>query len=177
MTRSRFLLAALALLVPGAAFADEPIDTVTVLMKMAEHNTGDPADGKFVQEEYFSANMLLRFFSKDFNTAYGEAFLRANAKRDELMIDWDPIVGGQDSCPLKDISYGKPKDNKGKIDITVSYKAAYCFGDSVEPTPVGKVTFTLVKEEMVPGSPLYLIDDIVHPGEPSLKTTLGELGR
>jgi hypothetical protein len=177
MTRSRFLLAALAVLLPGAACADEPVDTVSVLMKMAETNSADLGDGKQVHEEYFSANMLLRFFSEDFNTAYGEAFLRTNAKRQELLIDWDPIIGGQDSCPLKDVSYGKPKETAGKIDITVSFKAAHCFGDAVEPTPVTKVTFTLVKEEMIPGSILYLIDDITHPGEASLKTTLGEMGR
>lgn len=177
MTRSRFLLAALAVLLPGAAWADEPVDTVSVLMKMAEHNSADPADGRYVQEEYFSANMLLRFFSKDFNAAYGEAFLRTNEKRQELLIDWDPIVGGQDSCPLKDVSYGKPKETAGKIDITVSFNATHCFGEAAEPTPVSKVTFTLVKEEMIPGSILYLIDDIAHTGEPSLKTTLGEMGR
>ena len=177
MTRSSYLLVALAFLVPGAACADEPVDTVDVVMKMAEHNSSDPGEGKFVQEEYFSANMLLRFFSKDFNIAYGEAFLRANAKRDELLIDWDPIIGGQDSCPLKDVAYGKPREKGARIDITVTFKAAHCFGDAVEPTPVSKVTFTLVKEEITPGSPLYLIDDIAHAGEPSLRTTLGELGR
>lgn len=177
MIRPCFVLAALAILLPGAACADEPIDTVSVLMKMAEHNSADPADGKHVHEEYFSANMLLRFFSKDFNTAYGEAFLRTNDKRQELLIDWDPIIGGQDSCPLEDIRYGRPAETQGKIDITVSFKAAHCFGDAVEPMPVTTVTFSLVKEEMIPGSILYLIDDIVHPGEASLKTTLGEMGR
>ena len=177
MTRSRLLLAALAFLIPGAACADEPVDTVGVLMKMAEHNSADPADGKYVLEEYFSTNMLLRHFSKDFNTAYGEAFLRANGKRHELLIDWDPIVGGQDSCPLKDVAYGEPRQANGKIDLTVSFKAAHCFGDAVEPSPVTKVTFTLVREEMIPGSVFYLVDDIAHAGEPSLRTSLGELGQ
>ncbi|RYH12469.1 MAG: hypothetical protein EON57_03795 [Alphaproteobacteria bacterium] len=177
MTRSRLLLAALAFLVPGAACADEPVDTVSVLMKMAEHNAADPADGKYVLEEYFSANMLLRYFSKDFNTAYGEAFLRANAKRHELLIDWDPIVGGQDSCPLKDVTYGKPKEKKGKIDITVSFNSTSCYSDAAEPAQVSKVTFTLVKDEMIPGSVFYLIDDVAHAGQPSLRTSLGELGQ
>jgi hypothetical protein len=178
MKQFRAALFALPLLVlPTLATADEPVDTVRVLIDMAAHNSGAPAEGQTVYQEYFSSNMLLRFFSKDFNTAYGQAFLRINDKREELMLDWDPIIGGQDSCPLKDITYGKPKETAGKIAITVTFNASSCFGEGNENLPLREVTFTLVKEEMIPGSPLYLIDDIGHTGEPTLKTTLGEMGR
>lgn len=175
MIKFRHLIAALPLLVPTFASADEPVDTVRVLMDMAIHNSGDPADGKSVQEEYFSANMLLRFFSKDFNDAFAQAFLKANEKRYELLIDWDPIIGGQDSCPVKDVSYGAPSEKAGKIALSVKYNATHCFGDG--GGQMSEVTFTLVKEEPLPGSVLYLIDDISHEGEPSLRTTLGEAAR
>jgi len=41
----RHLVAALPLFLPVVAFADEPVDTVRVLMGMASHNSADPADG------------------------------------------------------------------------------------------------------------------------------------
>lgn len=170
----RHLVAALPLFLPVVAFADEPVDTVRVLMGMASHN---PADGQYVQDEYFSANMLLRFFSEDFNRAFATALLKTNERREEVMIDWDPIVGGQDNCPLRDIVYGPQKDDAGKIQITVGFKAKSCFDDESGKTDITKVTFTLLKEELVPGSPVYLIDDIAHRGEPSLKTTLAEIAK
>jgi len=176
MSKFRYLLATLPLLLPAAARADEPVDTVRVLMDMAIHNSTDPGEGKLVQEEYFSANMLLRFFSEDFTRAFATALLKTNERREELMIDWDPIIGGQDSCPLKDVTYGQAKEKGKKIEGTVSYKARTCFGDDSGNNDVGKVTFTLVKEE-VAGTTLYLIDDIGHRNEASLKTTLGEIAK
>lgn len=171
------LLATLPLMAPPAALANEPVDTVRVLMDMASYNSADPGDGQHVQDDYFSANMLLRFFSEDFTKAFATALLKTNERREELMIDWDPIIGGQDSCPLKDIAYGPVKDDAGKMEITVGFKARACFDEDVSKDEIGKVTFTLVKEELVPGSPIYLIDDIAHSGEPSLRTTLEEIAR
>lgn len=177
MIKLRCLLVALPLLAHSPARADEPVDTVRVLMKMAAHNSADPVDGKYVQQEYFSANMLLRFFSEDFTKAFATALLKTNERRHELMIDWDPIIGGQDNCPLENIVYGPTKKKNAKFEITVAFKAKACFGADSGASDVSKVTFTLKKEELVPGSPLYLIDDIAHPGEPSLKTTLHEIAK
>lgn len=177
MTKLHYLLAALPLLLPAAAKADEPVDTVRVLMDMAAHNSTDPADGKHIQEEYFSANMLLRFFSEDFTRSFATALLKTNERRDELMIDWDPIIGGQDSCPLEDITYGPAQEKAGRIEITVGFKAKTCWGDDSGKNDVSQVTFTLVKEELGGGTTLYLIDDIGHPNEATLKTTLAEIAK
>ncbi|CAN7689391.1 hypothetical protein LJR030_003181 [Rhizobium sp. LjRoot30] len=175
MKKFSYSLFALYLLTASAASADEPVETVRVLIDMAIHNSSDPADGKFVQEDYFSANVLLRYFSEDFTKAFATALLKSNERRHEMMIDWDPIIGGQDSCPLKSISYSPPTNKKGKIEIVVGFKAKACFDDDSGKADVTKVTFTLVKENLDGGAPVYLIDDISHPGEDSLKTTLREI--
>lgn len=177
MIKLRCLLVALPLLAHSPARADEPVDTVRVLIEMAAHNSADPVDGKYVQQEYFSANMLLRFFSEDFTKTFATALLKTNERRHELMIDWDPIIGGQDNCPLQNIVYGPTKKKNAKFEITVAFKAKACFGADSGAGDVSKVKFTLEKEEPVPGSPIYLIDDISHSGEPSLKTTLHEIAR
>ncbi len=177
MNTFRCLFLILPLLMPCLAKADEPVDTVRVLIDMAAHNSGDSMDGSHVQEEYFSANMLLRFFSEDFTKRFALALLKTNERRHELMIDWDPIIGGQDSCPLEDITYGPATERNGKTEITVAFKGKRCFGDDSGRDDVSEVTFTLEKEELVPGSPVYLVDDIAHQGEPSLKTTLLEIAK
>lgn len=176
MTKFRYLLAALPLALPVPAMADEPVDTVRVLVDMAAYNSADPADGKHVQEEYFSANMLLRFFSEDFTRAFATALLKTNERREELMIDWDPIIGGQDSCPLKDIAYGPAKENGGRIDMTVTFKARACFSDDSGKNDVSDVTFTLLKEQLG-DTTVYLIDDIGHGDQPTLKATLAEMAK
>lgn len=176
MMKFRYLLAVLPLLLPAMAQADEPIDTVRVLMDMAAYNSTDPADGRHVQQEYFSANMLLRFFSEDFTRTFAMALLKANERREELMIDWDPIIGGQDSCPIKDIAYGPATEKDSKIKITVSFKAKTCFGDDSGKDDVSEVTYTLIKED-VGGTKIYLIDDIAHREEATLKATLQEMAK
>lgn len=173
----RYLAILFPLFSPTAVLAGEPVDTVRVLMDMAHHNAGDPMDGKFVQADYFSADTLLRFFSEDFTKAFATALLKTNERRQEMMIDWDPIIGGQDNCPLEDIVYGPVAEAAGTMKIAVTFKARTCFGDDSGKDDVSKVVFTLVKEELVAGSPLYLIDDIAHPGEASLKTTLAEIAQ
>ncbi|OJF92559.1 hypothetical protein [Pararhizobium antarcticum] len=171
------LLLALSMTTHTAARADEPVDTVRVLLDMAAQNSADPINGRYIHQDYFSANMLLRFFSEDFTQKFAMALLKTNERRHELMIDWDPIVGGQDNCPLENITYGPATKSKSRIEITVAFEAKACFGDDSGGNNVSKVTFTLEREELMPGSPVYLIDDIAHPGEPSLKTTLVEIAK
>ncbi len=173
----RYLAIVFPLLMPAAVLADEPIDTVRVLMDMARHNAGDPMDGSSVQADYFSSDTLLRFFSEDFTKTFATALLKTNERRQEMMIDWDPIIGGQDNCPLEDIAYGPVTEAAGKMQIEVTFKARICFSDDSGKDNISRVVFILIKEELVAGSPLYLIDDIAHPGEASLKTTLAEIAR
>jgi len=177
MERIRAIFAASLMLLPVSAHAGEPVEPVKVLMGMAEHNAGTEPAANAVYEEYFSANMLLRFFSQDFTRTYAQALLRANAKRNELLLDWDPIIGGQDSCPLKNIGYSPAtKKKNGKIEIVVSFKARACYEEADAKNEVTEVIFTIVKE-VLSGNTYYLIDDIAHRNDVPLKATLAEMAK
>ncbi len=143
MTHLRLIAAAaLVALSSGASLAADATQPVKTLFGIAE--------GK-VKGELFDKKRLSSVFSKSFADTYRIAHTVAEmAQSEEMLFDYDPLIGGQDSCPLKDISYKVlPKASDRDIEYTpveVSFNATSCFEGMENQAPAKRV-FRVVEED------------------------------
>lgn len=141
MIRSATALALLAFLSGAAAAADATVP-VKVLF--------DIATGK-VEGELFDDKRLDGVFSQSFARTYRIAHKVAEmAESEEMLFDYDPLIGGQDSCPLEDISMKALAPEKaGDITVTpveVQFFATRCF-QGFEKEPPAKRRFRVIEED------------------------------
>lgn len=125
-------------LVSWPAFAGEPVDPVRAVMAVAGwHGEGQPS----VQaQDYFDEPLLETIYSTSFVEVY-----RLAQKVDELqdgqgyMTGYDVVIGGQDSCPLKDVRFETRPAVEAVIPVAVYFDAVSCFGHTPnlkEPTTI-----------------------------------------
>lgn len=116
-------------LLSTAAFAADPADPVKTLMAAAGwHGDGAPTVDA---EDYFDESLLSSIYSASFVEVY-----RLAQKVDELsdgqgyMTGYDVVIGGQDSCPLKDVRI----ETRPVVDlvtpVAVYFDAVSCFGQT-----------------------------------------------
>ena len=80
-----------------------------------------------------------------------------------------PVTGGQDGCPITDVSYKNAGQKDGHTVVTVSFHAFQCFEDSPEAKETQTTEFDLVLDHDA-----YKIDDIKTGGTDSLRAALSE---
>lgn len=162
----------------GPALANEPVDPVKVLMDMAAYNAGVEPDGKAVYDDYFSAGMLLNYFSDGFVDAYVTALLAHKKSRDTMLLDHDPVFGGQDGCVPKDVTYGMPITSNGVTELSVSFKRDWCYdGEYAGKDEVTQVVYRLVQENDEIGERRYVVDDIRFVDRTPLRAELRALAQ
>ncbi len=160
------------------AAANEPVEPVKVLMDMASYNAGVEPASDAVYGEYFSAGMLLNYFSEGFVDAYAQALMARRKQHDIMLFDHDPVYGGQDGCVPKDVTYGAPQTKADVTAITVRFKARWCYDGEYEgKNDVTEVTYRLVQEDDEVGEKRFFVDDIQFVGRDSLRTLLQTLAR
>lgn len=160
------------------AGANEPVEPVKVLMDMASYNAGVEPASDAVYGEYFSAGMLLNYFSEGFVDAYAQALMARRKQHDIMLFDHDPVYGGQDGCVPKDVTYGAPQTKADVTAITVRFKARWCYDGEYEgKNDVTEVTYRLVQEDDEVGEKRFFVDDIQFVGRDSLRTLLQTLAR
>lgn len=148
------------------ALANEPMDPVKTVMNLATKSDGD----------YFSASGLLSMYSLAFTRDMVAAILKTKEMDGEMLLDYDPVIGGQDNCPLKNISYKQGPQKGKKLTVRVEFAAGYCMGNKANT----KVDFDMVQEGVGVPSAWYYIDDIRHIDKDgktasSLRQTLKEI--
>ncbi len=169
---------AISMFACGPALANEPVDPVKVLMDMATYNAGVEPDGKAVYDDYFSAGMLLNYFSDGFVDAYAEALLAHKKGRDTMLLDHDPVFGGQDGCVPKDVTYGKPETNNDITEVKVGFKRSWCYdGEYAGKDEVTEVVYRLVQEDDEVGERRYVVDDIRFVDRTPLRAELDALAQ
>lgn len=127
MARIFGLLAAMPLLMVTPAFAADPADPVKVLLAVAGW-TGEGAPA-VEAERYFDEPLLASIYSASFVEVY-----RIAQKVDELsdgqgyMTGYDEVIGGQDSCPIKDVRFETRAQVDTVAQVAVYLDAVSCFG-------------------------------------------------
>lgn len=172
----RFGLVALALLLPVAAQAADYKAPVAEIMAAATTNwqdMGTDTDTPPPYTDYFSDDFLKRLYSKDFAAKYKEAAKYPAYDDGGSPFDYDPIIGGQDGCALKDVTTTEGQPANGAEDVTVTFDNSHCFGERGADWQPEKLVFKLIEEDG-----RAVIDDIERPGfeeSASLKKEMQEI--
>lgn len=172
----RFGFVALALLLPAAAHAADYKAPVAEIMGAATTNwqdMGTDTDTPPPYTEYFSDDFLKRLYSKDFAAKYKEAAKYPAYDDGGSPFDYDPIIGGQDGCALKDVTTTEGQPANGAEDVTVTFDNSHCFGERGADWQPEKLVFKLIEEDG-----RAVIDDIERPGfeeSASLKKEMQEI--
>ncbi|KQW28686.1 hypothetical protein ASE36_09295 [Rhizobium sp. Root274] len=129
MTKFFPLIVTLAsVLLAPPAFSADPVDPVRTVMAVAGwQGEGQPAVDA---QDYFDENLLGSIYSASFVEVY-----RLAQKVDELqdgqgyMTGYDVVIGGQDSCPLKDVRFETRPAIGAVTPVAVYFDASSCFGN------------------------------------------------
>lgn len=168
----------LCLLLGAPAHANEPDEPVKVLVEMASYNAGVEPSAKAVYDDYFSAGMLLNYFSQGFTEAYVKALLASKRLHDTMLLDYDPVLGGQDGCVPKDVTYGRPQTKGGVTEVLVGFKRSWCYDGEYEgKDEVTEVIYRLVREDDEVGEKRYVIDDIHFVNDVPLRAEFEALAK
>ena len=173
---SRFGLVALALLLPvsaGAADFKAPVAEIMAAATTNWQDMGTDTDTPPPYTDYFSDDFLKRLYSKDFAAKYKEAAKYPAYDDGGSPFDYDPIIGGQDGCALKDVTTTEGQPANGAEDVTVTFDNSHCFGERGADWQPEKLVFKLIEEDG-----RAVIDDIERPGfeeSASLKKEMQEI--
>lgn len=138
LTSVRIAVALASILVSLPALANDATDPVRAVMAVAGwHGEGQPS---VEAQDYFDEKLLGTIYSASFVEVY-----RLAQKVDELqdgqgyMTGYDVVIGGQDSCPLKDVRFETRPPVGAAIPVAVYFDAMSCFGqkpDLKEPNTI-----------------------------------------
>jgi hypothetical protein len=124
-------------------------------------------------DNYFSKSRLKRIYTKSFARLYRSASQTYAARAfEEPMFDWDVVLGGQDGCDPKDISFETKKQDASHILVDVSYRMMWCFdgSDEAAKAQVSHVRFVTTLEDGA-----YKIDDIEHLAGDKVEASVREV--
>lgn len=158
---SRLGLVALALLLPVSVEAADFKAPVSEVMAAAAANwqdLGADTDTPPPYTDYFSEDFLKRLYSKDFVAKYKEAAKYPAYEDDGSPFDYDPIIGGQDGCALKDVTTVEGQPANGAEDVTVTFDNSHCFGERAADWQPEPLVFKVIEEDG-----RAVIDDIERP--------------
>jgi hypothetical protein len=150
------------------------------VLEIANRKTQDAGDAKDGDEDatnYFSKKRLNRLYSTSFVNLYRAAWKKQQADENGgYLLDSDPIIGGQDSCPMKDLKIQTMDPDFVYVNTIARFRAAYCFGNPGDAKRVTTVKFVTILE-----GGAFKIDDIQQmDGDKvtsSVKDTLQELAK
>lgn len=157
----RFGFVALALLIPVSAQAADFKAPVAEIMAAATSNwqdMGTDSDTPPPYVDYFSEDFLKRLYSRDFVAKYREAAKHPAYDDGGSPFDYDPVIGGQDGCALKEVITTEGERANVGEDVTVTFDNSHCFGERAPNWQPEKLVFKLIEED---GH--AVIDDIERP--------------
>jgi hypothetical protein len=145
------------------------------LLEAAAGSSEDIAATKKPDEQdsdYFSEKRLARLYTQSFVNAYRAAWTKQEAgENGGYLLGADPIVGGQDSCPFKDLTVETMDPQFIYVYVVARFRASYCFGNPGDDKRVTTVNFVTILEDGV-----FKIDDILHlDGDKVISSVKGDL--
>jgi hypothetical protein len=135
----------MSLAVPATGQAADPLDPVKAVMSVAGWN--DASAPKVSANGYFDDSLLSSIYSASFADIY-----RLADKTDELqdgsgyMLGYDVVIGGQDSCELKDVRIALRGAKESVSVVDVYFDAVSCFGHAVDLT-TPQTVFHVIEED------------------------------
>lgn len=156
------LLFSLAALGGPADAADSAVMPVKAVMDATVSNW---AGGDSEWQDIFEDSRLHKLFSADFIRLYQAA--QADPATDDAIspFDYDVIVGGQDACPLEELTITSQSPAGDKTEVVARFKKSTCMGADADYQ-----AFTTVKFEVITEGGKPVIDDILttdEDGKPS----------
>jgi hypothetical protein len=156
----------------GAMAADATVPVKSVM----DSTVSNWASGDSDWQDIFDESKLPQLYSKDFATKY-RAAAQFPAEDDGISpFDYDVIVGGQDACPLQDLTISPHAPAGGKTEVVAQFKKSTCNGPDPEYQAYTSVRFEVIEEG---GKPV--IDDILTTDENgnviSLKDSMQEIAK
>jgi len=163
-------LAALAFLLAGTVAATaagpDPVAPVEKIVAVMYANWGDGDPGAVAAEnvdaDYFAPALLEGVYSARLAALYGEAAEHPAFDGEDgaggSPFDYDPIVGGQDGCPIEGLKVAPGATTAGRTEVVVTFKTMRCFEGNDEATRehVSRRVFVVVTEKG-----RAVIDDVV----------------
>ena len=160
----KYALPIFFLLAPVSAFAVDATQPVKAIMDLAKKTWVPGANS---DENYFDVAHL-KYFSAEFTKTFHEAEKHPAYDTDTGIgypFEYDVIVGGQDSCELKDIKISAGEAVDGNTPVAVTFNNKSCM-EGEEAKDMTHLTFVVTEEK---GK--AVIDDIIREGEGSQETT------
>ena len=166
------MVVSVVLLAACPSFAADPTAPVREVVEATAKNWADDGNGG---EDVFSEDRLARLFSAEFVALFRAAsknppFGLADGETTGFPFDYDPIAGGQDGCPFKDIRI----EDDGDGQVTALFNNRACFGDGPEYKQDTVVIFHVDEEKG-----RAVIDDVYHVVNfetgPSLKQQMKDI--
>ncbi|MCF3639719.1 hypothetical protein LXM94_07020 [Rhizobium sp. TRM95111] len=142
-------VAALIVSLPSAGFcadAAAPVGEIVAAATVNWQEMGSDMDTPPEYRDYFSADFLGRVYSRDFAEKYRAATNYPAYDEGDSPFDYDPIVGGQDGCPLKDVKTQTGVAEGGVTAVTVSFDNTHCFGERAADWTPTTLVFTVIEE-------------------------------
>ena len=147
-------VAAMVGLIPAkTVLAADPLEPVRIVMSIAGWKDKDAP--KVEASGYFDDRLLATIYSASFVDVY-----RLAEKTDALqdgsgyMLGYDVVIGGQDSCELKDVRIEARAERDGVTPVDVYFDAVSCFGHAPDLSRPQTV-FHVVEEDG-----RYVIDNL-----------------
>lgn len=140
--KRHFLAATFLIGMVGSALAADPAEPVKTLFDIASGKT---------EGELFDEQRLSTVFSKSFADTYRiAAKVTEMAEVEEGLFDYDPLVGGQDGCELKDMSFKAlapvREGDKEHVPVDATFDNMRCF-KGFENNPLRTLRFRVVEED------------------------------
>jgi len=140
---------------PSGAYAT--VDAAAPVKAVMDATVANWSGGDSDWQDIFEASKLAELYSKDFVEKYQAAAKFPAIDDDGISpFDFDVIVGGQDACPLEDVTI-TPQAPAGPItEVVARFKKSTCMGTAAEFQSYTSVRFEVTQSD---GKPV--IDDIL----------------
>ncbi len=141
------LLLVISLVLVGPASAGDVVAPVRTIMDVATAlwSNSDGETGDYFDDAHIGN------FSKDLRTLYAEAAKHPAYDTEEGTgnpFDYDPIILGQDGCPLEELTLQTGKMDGAAADVVARFKRFACMEDASdeERDAVSEVHFQVISE-------------------------------
>ena len=152
-------------LAPAASDAVAPVKTVM------DETVANWAGGDSEWQDIFDESKLTQLYSKDLVEKYRAAAKFPAVDDDGISpFDFDVIVGGQDSCPLENLTITPQPPANGITEVVARFKKSTCMGPDAAFQADTVVRFEVMEED---GKPV--IDDILTVDEDGKTNSLKDM--
>jgi hypothetical protein len=141
------------------------------LLEAAAIKSRDTGEGAKIDEDainYFSKKRLDRLYSRSFVNLYRAAWKKQESDENGgYLLGSDPVTGGQDSCPMKDLKIETMDPDFIYVNVIARFRVVYCFGNPGDEKRVTTLKFVTILEDGA-----FKIDDILQLDGDKVKYSL-----